>query len=66
MEHIGALRVPGGFSAEGRWRWLLNGSGVWVRRADITGFLFLDSEGYRPDPKLEDFLAKGPPPVYIG
>jgi hypothetical protein len=51
---------------DGAWRWRLNGSGVSVPRADITGFLFLDSEGYRPDPKLEDFLAKGPPPVYIG
>jgi hypothetical protein len=42
------------------------GTVFFVPSADITGFLFLESEGYRPDTKLEEFLAKGPSPVYIG
>ncbi len=41
---------------------------AWTDRncADITGFLFLQNKGYKPEKDLADFLAKGPPPVYIG
>jgi sterol 3beta-glucosyltransferase len=33
----------------------------------LTGFLFLDeSETWRPSAKLSEFIAAGPPPVYVG
>ncbi|KAI9324470.1 hypothetical protein DFJ73DRAFT_802443 [Zopfochytrium polystomum] len=35
--------------------------------SDITGFIFLDlASAYTPPQDLVDFLAAGPPPVYIG
>lgn len=38
----------------------------WTRNIDITGFLFLESAEYQPEPDLARFLADGPPPIYIG
>ena len=39
----------------------------WPENAHIPGYFFLDSStGWQPPPELEDFLAAGPPPVYIG
>ena len=39
----------------------------WGNYVDISGFYFLDlATSYTPDPKLAEFLASGPPPVYIG
>ena len=34
---------------------------------DVCGFYFLDlATNYTPPKELADFLAAGPPPVYIG
>ena len=34
---------------------------------DMVGFYFLEQDsGYQPPQELADFLAAGPPPVYIG
>jgi len=38
----------------------------WGDHHHVTGYWFLDAPSYRPDPDLEEFLAAGPPPVYIG
>ncbi|KAI9325921.1 hypothetical protein DFJ73DRAFT_801603 [Zopfochytrium polystomum] len=39
----------------------------WGPHIDITGFIFLDlASSYTPPQDLQDFLAKGEPPVYIG
>ncbi|KAH8596187.1 hypothetical protein B0O99DRAFT_125217 [Bisporella sp. PMI_857] len=39
----------------------------WAEHISISGFYFLSlASGYTPDKLLLDFLAKGPPPVYIG
>ncbi|MGW5721338.1 glycosyltransferase [Amycolatopsis sp. NPDC003865] len=39
----------------------------WPARVHVTGYWFLGAEpGWRPDPRLRDFLAAGPPPVYVG
>lgn len=35
--------------------------------AHVTGYWFLAHDpAWRPDPRLTDFLAAGPPPVYVG
>ena len=39
----------------------------WGPHISISGFYFLSlASNYQPDPELADFLASGPPPVYIG
>lgn len=39
----------------------------WPDNAHVTGYWFLnEGHGWQPPPKLADFLAAGPPPVYIG
>lgn len=39
----------------------------WGENVDITGYWFLDGEvDWEPSADLADFLAAGPPPVYIG
>ncbi|WP_181776585.1 glycosyltransferase [Amycolatopsis pittospori] len=39
----------------------------WPDRVHVTGYWFLETPaGWRPDPRLRDFLASGPPPVYVG
>ncbi|KAH0615310.1 uncharacterized protein H6S33_000946 [Morchella sextelata] len=39
----------------------------WGDHIDITGFVFLDlASSFKPPKSLADFLAAGPPPVYIG
>ena len=39
----------------------------WGRHITISGFYFLNlASNYQPDPELAEFLASGPPPVYIG
>src|SRR5436305_14366449 len=39
----------------------------WGNHINISGFFFLElATGYTPPPDLADFLAAGPPPVYIG
>ncbi|WP_414940304.1 glycosyltransferase [Amycolatopsis sp. cmx-11-51] len=39
----------------------------WPARVHVTGYWFLDTPAaWRPDPRLRDFLASGPPPVYVG
>ncbi|ANN18359.1 glycosyl transferase [Amycolatopsis orientalis] len=39
----------------------------WPSRVHVTGYWFLETPaGWRPDPRLRDFLASGPPPVYVG
>ena len=39
----------------------------WGNYISISGFYFLSlSMNYQPDPELAEFLASGPPPVYIG
>ncbi|KAI0521527.1 hypothetical protein F5B22DRAFT_541235 [Xylaria bambusicola] len=39
----------------------------WGNHIDIAGFYFLNlASSYVPDPALAEFLAAGPPPIYIG
>lgn len=38
----------------------------WPPHYHLTGYFFLDSEGWRPDPALEDFMTAGEPPVVLG
>ncbi len=39
----------------------------WGANVHVTGYWFLDrSETWTPPPALADFLAAGPPPVYVG
>ncbi|KAH6695256.1 UDP-glucose,sterol transferase [Plectosphaerella plurivora] len=38
----------------------------WGPHIDVCGFFFREPPSYTPPPDLEDFLANGPPPVYIG
>ncbi|KAG8957043.1 hypothetical protein FRC00_004550 [Tulasnella sp. 408] len=39
----------------------------WMNHIDVVGFYFLEgAKSFKPDKDLEDFLAAGPPPVYIG
>lgn len=39
----------------------------WPREARVTGYWFLAAEtNWSPPPALVDFLAAGPPPVYVG
>jgi sterol 3beta-glucosyltransferase len=39
----------------------------WSGNQHISGYWFLDTaQDYQPDKRLLDFLADGPPPVYIG
>jgi sterol 3beta-glucosyltransferase len=39
----------------------------WPAWVQPTGYWFLDeADGWRPSPELVDFLAAGPPPIYIG
>ena len=34
--------------------------------SDVCGFFFRDPPNYQPPPDLEEFLNRGPPPIYIG
>jgi len=36
---------------------------AWVK---VSGYWFLDSDGWQPPAELEEFLADGPPPICIG
>ncbi|MEV5708588.1 glycosyltransferase [Actinoallomurus sp. NPDC052274] len=38
----------------------------WPPHVRVTGYWFVDEPSWTPDPRLEDFLAAGPPPVYVG
>ncbi|KAG8898178.1 hypothetical protein FRC00_003165 [Tulasnella sp. 408] len=39
----------------------------WMNHIDVVGFYFLEgAKNFKPEKDLEDFLAAGPPPVYIG
>ncbi|KFX91457.1 hypothetical protein V490_05886 [Pseudogymnoascus sp. VKM F-3557] len=39
----------------------------WGRHISVSGFFFLSlASSYQPEPELAEFLAAGPPPVYIG
>lgn len=39
----------------------------WKNHIDVVGFYFLDlAKDYQPERSLADFLAAGPPPIYIG
>lgn len=38
----------------------------WPDNQYLTGFWFLEAQGWRPPPALERFLNDGPPPVYVG
>ncbi|GAB3958489.1 glycosyltransferase [Actinoallomurus acanthiterrae] len=38
----------------------------WPPSVHVTGYWFLDEPSWTPDPRLTDFLASGPPPVYVG
>ncbi len=38
----------------------------WSGRAAVTGYWFLPEQDWQPPAVLTDFLAAGPPPVYIG
>ncbi|KIO22728.1 glycosyltransferase family 1 protein [Tulasnella calospora MUT 4182] len=39
----------------------------WMNHIDVVGFYFLEgAKNFKPEKDLEDFLAAGPPPIYIG
>ncbi|MBI5035196.1 MAG: glycosyltransferase family 1 protein [Chloroflexi bacterium] len=38
----------------------------WGAGQQIAGYWFLDTDNYQPETTLLDFLANGPPPVYVG
>ncbi|KAM5356612.1 hypothetical protein ACJ41O_003258 [Fusarium nematophilum] len=38
----------------------------WPSYIDVCGFFFREPPRYTPPPDLADFLAQGPPPIYIG
>jgi sterol 3beta-glucosyltransferase len=38
----------------------------WDGNSEVTGYWFLDDEGWMPPPSLQRFLEAGPPPVYVG
>lgn len=38
----------------------------WPEHIDVCGFFFRDPPSYQPSPDIEEFLRRGPPPVYIG
>jgi UDP:flavonoid glycosyltransferase YjiC (YdhE family) len=38
----------------------------WPEHVQVTGYWFLDTPGYQPPPELEQFLADGPAPVFVG
>ncbi|GHJ85208.1 hypothetical protein NliqN6_1610 [Naganishia liquefaciens] len=38
----------------------------WMQNIDITGFLFVSSPDYHPEPDLVRFLKAGPTPIYVG
>ncbi|MCO5973399.1 glycosyltransferase [Actinoallomurus soli] len=38
----------------------------WPSHVHVTGYWFLDEPSWTPGPRLADFLAAGPPPVYVG
>ncbi|KAI5921686.1 hypothetical protein F4810DRAFT_677383 [Camillea tinctor] len=38
----------------------------WPEYIDVCGFFFRDPPQYTPPKDLDDFLRRGPPPVYIG
>jgi len=38
----------------------------WPRYVHVTGYWFLDEPSWRPPAELAQFLASGPPPVYVG
>ncbi|KLP20409.1 putative sterol glucosyltransferase [Fusarium fujikuroi] len=38
----------------------------WPENIDVCGFFFRDAPKYQPEPALQQFLASGPPPIYIG
>ncbi len=38
----------------------------WPAHVHVTGYWFLDQGPWHPDARLRDFLAAGPPPVYVG
>ncbi|KEY73856.1 hypothetical protein S7711_10116 [Stachybotrys chartarum IBT 7711] len=37
-----------------------------ARQPDVCGFFFRNAPDYQPEPELDDFLCRGPAPVYIG
>jgi sterol 3beta-glucosyltransferase len=48
-------------------RHVIDPSPEWRGRAEVTGFWFLDTpERWQPPAALAQFLAAGPPPVYVG
>ena len=55
LSHIGELPVPSSLS-----RTTTNVA------QDVCGFFFRESPAYTPPPDLAEFLASGPPPLYIG
>ncbi|PVH84848.1 glycosyltransferase family 1 protein [Cadophora sp. DSE1049] len=38
----------------------------WHSHIDVCGFFFRDPPDYKPPDDLRDFLAAGPPPIYVG
>lgn len=58
MNHIG--KMPS-------WRDNLSEFLSVIKRLDVVGFYFLEgAKNFKPEKDLEDFLAAGPPPIYIG
>lgn len=38
----------------------------WPLTAALTGYWFLDEPDWKPDPRLNQFLAAGDPPIFVG
>ena len=47
-------------------RFALPPAAEWNQHVHATGFWFLDRPTWTPPPGLTEFLAAGPPPVYVG
>nr|CAD6602019.1 glycosyltransferase [Rhizobium sp. Khangiran2] len=45
---------------------VLSKPGDWGAEVAVTGYWFLDSPDWQPDPDLAAFLAAGEPPIYVG
>ncbi|KAF1825730.1 glycosyltransferase family 1 protein, partial [Dissoconium aciculare CBS 342.82] len=73
LEPVSALWAPGALyrmKVPYTYMWspgLIPKPSDWGPEIDITGFVFLDlASNFKPPQDLADFLAAGPPPVYIG
>lgn len=58
---IHGAKVINGFS-----RHILPRPADWPESSQVTGYWFLDEPRWEPSLELSEFLAAGPPPIYVG